>query len=288
MHFWYGCHAQLRENLAQKILGVFRDNRDPYIDFATYMFQRPYDELMAEYKAGDSGPRTTSKPGVLGCGYMLSAGKQYEDRRTGEIEATGLLGYAWGMGVKSFTPEQAELSVAVWRRTFHQAVQFWDDIQAAAFRTVNTKRESSVRHIGFDMYKNVLRMHLPSGRNLHYIKPFIKDKMMPWGKMKANLHYEGKDANGNWNVISTHPGKLTENGDQAIARDLLAHGITLANKEGIDVRMHVHDQILGLCLEHQAGEKLELLIECMEDRPWWCPDMPVGAAGHISKWFVKG
>ena len=271
----------------QKILGVFRENRDPYIDFATYMFQRPYDELMAEYKAGDSGPRTTSKPGVLGCGYMLSAGKEYEDRKTGEIEATGLLGYAWGMGVKSFTPAQAELSVAVWRRTFHQAVRFWDDIQAAAFRTVNTKRESSARHIGFSMYKNVLRMHLPSGRNIHYIKPFIKDKMMPWGKMKPNLHYEGKDSNGNWAVISTHPGKITENADQAIARDLLAHGITLANREGIDVRMHVHDQIIGLCLEEQAGRELDVLIQCMTDRPWWCPDMPIAAAGHISKWFVK-
>ena len=271
----------------KKILGVFEEGRDPYIDFATYMFQRPYDELMAEYKAGDSGPRTTSKPGVLGCGYMLSAGKQYEDKKTGEIEATGLLGYAWNMGVKSFTPEQAELSVAVWRRTFHQAVQFWEDIQAAAFRTVNTRRESSVRHIGFSMYKNVLHLHLPSERSLKYIKPFIKDKVMPWGKKKPNLHYEGKDHNGNWSVISTHPGKLTENADQAIARDLLAHGIVNAQREGIDVRMHVHDQILGLCLEEEAGGKLSTLIECMTDRPVWCPDMPMAAAGHISKWFVK-
>ena len=224
---------------------------------------------------------------MLGCGYMLSAGHQYEDKKTGEIEATGLLGYAWNMGVKDFTPEESELSVAVWRNTFKGAVQFWNDISDAAFHTVRTGRSTAVRNVGFDLKRNVLRMHLPSGRCLYYIKPEIRDKMMPWGKKKPNLTYMGKDDKGNWTRISTHPGKLTENADQAIARDLLAHGITNAHREGLDVRLHVHDQIVALSREDRAGEELKLLIQCMTDLPHWAGAMPVGAAGHISKWFVK-
>jgi DNA polymerase len=56
--------------------------------------------MWAEYKAGDKSKRTVAKPGVLGCGYMLGPGEERENRDTGEIEATGLLGYAWNMGVK--------------------------------------------------------------------------------------------------------------------------------------------------------------------------------------------
>lgn len=70
----------------EKILRVFKLKRDPYIDFVTYLFHMAYDDLMAEYKAGDSSKRTIAKPGVLGCGYMLGAGEergQSQDRREG-------------------------------------------------------------------------------------------------------------------------------------------------------------------------------------------------------------
>ena len=270
----------------RKILRVFREGLDPYIDFATQLFKQPYQVLWDEYIGGSKKKRTTAKPGVLGCGYMLGAGKQYEDSKTGELEATGLLGYAWDMGIREFTQEESELSVAVWRETYKDVVKFWYQIEDAAFHTVGTGKSSSVRHIGFDMKRGVLRMHLPSGRCLHYIKPKLIEKKMPWGKWKTNLQYEGLQK-GIWVEQTTHPGKLTENADQAIARDLLAHGIRQARKQGIDVRLHVHDQIVALALARSAGAELACLIECMTDLPGWAQGMPVGAAGHISKWFVK-
>ena len=270
----------------KKILRVFRDGLDPYIDFATYLFKEAYAKLWAEYQAGKKKKRTTAKPGVLGCGYMLGAGHEYEDHKTGEIEATGLLGYAWDMGIRDFTPEESALSVAVWRETFKGAVNFWYDIERAAFHTVTTGKSSSVRHIGFDMKRGVLRMHLPSGRCLHYIRPRLVEKMMPWGKKKTNLQYEGLQK-GIWVTQTTHPGKLTENADQAVSRDLLAHGIRSARREGIDVRLHVHDQIVALSPEDEAETRLALLKQCMTDLPGWAKGMPVGVAGHISKWFVK-
>lgn len=270
-----------------KILKVFLENRDPYIDFATYMFGIPYDELYAEYKAGDSGRRTIAKPGVLGCGYMLGAGEARLNKKTMEIEATGLLGYAWDMQIKSFTEEQSKLSVETFRREYKEVVDFWYAIDRAARNCVRTGKPQQCGPVVFEMKNPFLRMILPSGRALHYCRPTLTMTKTPWGKMKETLTYEGLNDKNQWMRISTHPGKLTENADQAISRDLLAHGMRLADEEGIDIRIHVHDQIVGLALKEEADEKLKLLRECMGDQPIWARGLPLAAAGFTSPIFIK-
>jgi DNA polymerase len=270
----------------RRILRVFEKGLDPYIDFATYLYKREYASLWAEYQAGNKGRRTIAKPGVLGCGYMLSAGKQYENRQTGEIEATGLLGYAWNMGVK-LTPEQADLSVRVWRETYRKAVQFWYDLQRAAFKCMRTKKEVACGPVSFDRTGPFLRMNLPSGRSLHYLRPKLEEVLAPWGDYKMSLTYEGLNDKYQWDRISTHPGKLTENGDQAISRDILSAGMRKAAKAGIPVVMHVHDQIVGLVKEEDADDGLATLIQCMTDRDEWMGTIPLKVAGHISTHFVK-
>jgi len=220
------------------------------------------------------------------CGYMLGEGHEFENKQTGEIEATGLLGYAWNMGIK-LTQEESSMSVKVWRDTYKDAVKFWYKLQDAAFQTMRTKEETVCGHVSYDTKGAFLRTNLPSGRSLHYMKPRIESVLAPWGKYKNSLTYDGLNDKNQWVRTSTHPGKLTENVDQAIARDLLADGMMKAAKNGIPIVMHVHDQILGLVREEEAEERLQVLIECMTDLPPWAKGMPVGAAGHISKWFVK-
>jgi len=264
----------------RRILRVFERGLDPYIDFATYLYKREYAKLWAEYQAGNKGRRTIAKPGVLGCGYMLSAGKQYENRSTGEIEATGLLGYAWNMGVK-LTPEQAELSVRVWRDTYKKAVKFWYDLQRAAFQCMRTKKEVSCGPVSFDRVGPFLRMNLPSGRSLHYLRPKLEEVMAPWGDWKLSLTYEGLNDKYQWDRISTHPGKLTENGDQAISRDILSSGMRKAANAGIPVVMHIHDQIVGLVKEEDADDALTTLVQCMTDRDPWMGTIPLKVAGPV-------
>jgi DNA polymerase len=270
-----------------KILRVFEENRDPYIDFATYLFGQGYEKLFQEYVNGDKTKRTTSKPGVLGCGYMLSAGEERYNYKTGEKEATGLLGYAWNMGVTDFTQEQSKLSVDVFRREFEEVKDYWYAIERAAKKCIRTGKVVEFDQVRFDRKGPFLRMILPSGRALHYCRPRIEKVRMPWGKMKDSITYEGLDDKKRWMRISTHPGKLTENADQAIARDLLAHGMVLAAKEGIDIRLHVHDQIIGLSKEERAEEELKTLIQCMEEKPRWARDLPLGSEGFISKVLIK-
>lgn len=269
-----------------KILRVFRDGLDPYIDFATDMFGMSYAAIAAEVEAGDKSKRTTAKPGVLGCGYMLSAGEQKENRQTGEMEATGLLGYAWAMGV-DLTPEMSALSVETFRAKFKDVVQFWWDLDKAARRCIETGKPQKVGYLTFDMSKPFMRIKLPSGRYLHYLRPKLIKKMMPWGKEKLQITYENMEM-GQWRRVTTHPGKLAENVTQAVARDLLAHGMTLADRRGVELVMHVHDQLVGLGPAARADALLKILIDCMTTRPAWADErLPLKAAGLTTPIFIK-
>lgn len=87
--------------------------------------------------------------------------------------------------------------------------------------------------------------------------------------------------------MSTHPGKLTENADQAISRDLLVHGMRLAHQEGLSIRIHVHDQLVALVRENEADRKLQILKDCMQAQPSWAKGLPLGSAGFLSKIFTK-
>lgn len=270
-----------------KILRVFQLNRDPYIDFATYLFGESYDVLMAEYKAGDSTKRTISKPGVLGCGYMLGAGEEKFNKKTAEIEATGLLGYAWAMGIREFTLEQSKLSVETFRREFEEVKDLWYAMERAAKKCIRTGKPTKCGFVTFDMKAPFMRMILPSGRALHYCRPRLQQVKAPWGEMKESITYESMNDKNQWVRISTHPGKLVENADQAISRDLLAHGMMLCHKEGVDIRLHVHDQIVGLAYEDRAADTLRIVQECMGFVPKWAPGLPLGSAGFTSPIFIK-
>jgi DNA polymerase len=277
-----------------KILRVFELGRDPYVDFATYLFGGEYDALWAEYKGGDSFKRTISKPGVLGCGYQLGAGHIITNHQTGEQEATGLLGYAWNMGVKEFTPEQSKLSVDVFRSTFEEVPDFWYGIEQAAKKCVRTGQPVQFRMYTFDRKGPFLRMRLPSGHFLHYFKPRLEEMETPWGAMRLTLTYEGLNDKDQWTRLTTHGGKLTENADQATARDLLANGMRIARRRHkIDLRLHVHDQLVGLAPIGRAEEALEYLKSAMEELPAWgrrgpeWVDLPLGSNGFTSKYFMK-
>lgn len=272
----------------RKILRVFELNRDPYIDFATHLFGGTYEERLAEYKGGDGAKRTISKPGVLGCGYMLGAGEEKYNAKTAEMEATGLLGYAWNMGIKEFTSDQSKLSVDTFRREFDEVKDFWYDIEKAMRKCIRTGQPTRHHMIRFDIKGPFCRMILPSGRSLHYCRPRLEMRKTPWGEMREQITYEGLNDKKQWFRQATHPGKITENADQAISRDLIAHGMRIAKREyDIDVRIHVHDQIVGLVLEDEAEAKLAQLQEAMSRRPVWAPDLPLASAGFISKIFVK-
>ena len=132
----------------------------------------------------DAGPLV-----VHNCGYMLSAGDERENHSTGEIEATGLLGYAWAMHVP-LTKEMSKLSVDTFRSKFHRVVEFWYELDDAVRRVIKTGKPETVGYLTIDMKKPFLRIGLPSGRFLHYMRPEIQRRKMPWKGRNGEAIYK--------------------------------------------------------------------------------------------------
>lgn len=287
----------------EKILRVFALNRCPYVDFATYMFKEEYDVLWAEYKAGKKQKRQTSKPAVLGAGYQLSAGKEYENEQTGEIEATGLLGYARMMGVP-MTIEEAAGSIKIWRGTYTRVVDFWRDLDEAAKSVITTGRRCDVGPFEFRHEDDFMTIRLPSGRKLYYHRPrllidrrkvederkrALEEDRMP-RPVRKSIAYDGvdnKSKSKSWGTTFTYGGKLTENIVQAVARDVIDECMARAERRGLDIRVHVHDQIVCLAHERDAEKHARILTECMSEPMTWAPKLPLKAEATIHKIWIK-
>jgi len=220
------------------------------------------------------------------CGYGLGEGQVIENEQTGELEATGLLGYAWNMGIK-LTPEESALSVQTFRHSYRDVVKFWARIVQAVKQVIRTGRPARLRWFTVDLEGPFLRISLPSGRYLHYYKPLIQMKTTPWGERRPTFTYMGMSDRAHWARTKTHGGKLLENITQAVALDLLLHGMLNAHRRGLDIRLHVHDQIVVQSPEDRAEEELKVLRECMIDAPKWARGFPLDAAGFLSPVFTK-
>jgi len=165
-----------------------------------------------------------------------------------------------------------------------KVVHAWYDLENAVTDVICGGHPPQVCKVHFEMVDGVLVARLPSGRCLHYIGPRI-DQMEFFGKMKPTITYMGQDnQTKQWIRISTHGGKLLENITQAIARDVLLHGMMLADEAGLEIVLHVHDEV-GILRGTES--KLDELIRCMSTVPKWAPGLILGAAGFSSQYYRK-
>lgn len=227
---------------------------------------------------------------------------EYELRQKGKV-AELALGYGGAVGaMKNMGGVEMGLSdldmkviVSKWRKANPAIVAFWADVEKAAIRAVVTKSKtySKFSNLSFEYseYKgannkieSVLLLNLPSGRSLFYQRPKIKPNR--WGQ--PGLHYENMDqTTKKWCLTDTYGGKLTENIVQAVARDLLLEAMLKIDKEGFDIVMHVHDEIVNEVEENTAEEKLKKLCDVMGSEIDWAKGLPLGADGYITKFYKK-
>lgn len=275
------------------ILNVFKNGLDPYVDFGTRLFNLPYEELdpkvsgLTEAEKKFRGEkRQISKPAVLGCGYSLSGGKYDIDRNGDEIK-TGLFGYAAQMGIE-ITEDDAAKMVRVFRSSYPEVPKFWRRIERAAIEAIRTGENQTVEMLTVGCVKpcKLMFIVLPSGRRLHYIRPDLNDVERWDGSLWTKISYEGNTENTNWGTIPTHSGKITENIDQAISRDVLANGMLRATEAGFTIVGHTHDEVI--CME-DIGSPLNLtrLNACLSEPPMWAPDLPLAADGFMDVIYRK-
>ena len=273
-----------------KLIEVFINNLDVYKVFASKMYNVDYEKV-------EKWMRQHAKPGVLGAGFRLSGGLEVGEYP--ETTKTGLWGYAENMGIEMSQKDSAAV-VAFFREEYTEIVELWYELERAVAEVMHTKQPVHVGPIVMDVKGPFLRMRLPSGRHLHYLRPKIQWKKIKVGidkktgkpkyKSKKGFSYEGYGGKSRktWMRIDSHGGKIVENLVQAIARELLAAGLVKAWDMGLDVRMHVHDEIVALVKRKLADISAQTLEEEMIEKPdWWGKRVPIRAKADIIDCYQK-
>lgn len=272
----------------EKLIEVFQKGLDVYRVFASKMFSVPYEEV-------EKWMRNQAKPGVLGAGFRLSGGMEVGEYP--EVIKTGLWGYAENMGIE-MTQADSHKVVKFFRDEYIEIVELWYELERAVAHVMRTKEPQRVGPITMDVKGPFLRMRLPSGRYLHYLRPKMIWKKIKVGvnkktgkpeyKSKKGFTYEGYGNNKKWTRIDSHGGKIVENLVQAIARELLAAGLVKAWNSKLDIRMHVHDEIVALVSSKLSDIAAKTLHDDMVEKPdWWGDRVPIRAEAAIVKEYQK-
>lgn len=206
---------------------------------------------------------------VHNCGYQGGVGALIQMDRDGAID-------------QKLMPSIIKL----WREENPAIVAFWKNLENAALKALVTHdqyipvgREPKIWFY-FNSKSGNLHMVLPSGRWLTYVRAKIVT-----GKFgNSAVQYEGVE-NGKWSKLDTYGGKWAENATQAVARDILAHGIYNLDRAGFEIVLHVHDETVSE--EPINGRSLEEVNHLMCLKAPWYEDLPLKAEGFVSPYYKK-
>lgn len=242
-------------------IDLFKQGGDIYCQSASAMFGVP-----VEKHGQNSHLRQKGKIAELACGYGGAAGA---------LKAMGAL----NMGLKE---DELQPLVTAWRDANPHIVALWSSLENAATRAIKTHQPQQVGPIGFTVQAGMLRVTLPSGRQLTYQKPALGENRFGG----TSITYWGIGANRRFTQLETYGGKLTENIIQAIARDLLAHAMNNLERAGYQTVMHVHDEVVIDAPKHSA-QTLDEACQIMCDAPAWADGLPLNADGFEADYYMK-
>lgn len=192
----------------------------------------------------------------------------------------GSVGALKSMGALEMGLDEKELKPLVdsWRAANRQITKFWWSVDAVARRIVQTGGAQTLREgIRFRKQGPLLRLRLPSGRELSYVRPRID--------ANDNITYEGIIQAGGWGRQETYGPKLVENIVQATARDCLAVSMKRLAAAGIAVVFHVHDEVV--CEVPEDEYAAEDIAEIMGRPIEWAKGLPMRADAYECHYYRK-
>lgn len=236
---------------------LFKKGGDIYCMSASQMFGVPV------VKHGiNADLRQKGKIAELACGYGGSVGA---------LTAMGAL----EMGLKE---DELKPLVLSWREANQNIVALWWAVDKAIKDAIVMKAFTRTHGIEFECRSGLLRITLPSGRKLTYIKPKIE--INKFGG--ESVTYEGVGVAKKWERIESYGPKFVENIVQAISRDILMYA--LQNLSDYNIVAHVHDEII---IEAPENTKLEDICETMSRVPYWAKGLILTADGYTCEFYMK-
>lgn len=171
----------------------------------------------------------------------------------------------------------AELTVQKYRGTYKKVTAHWSEMEKMAKLTINSKQPATCGKVRFLLKKDFLVIVLPSGRPITYYKPRVSTT--------GKIEFMGVNATTKqFCYQSIWGGTLVENAIQAISRDLLVNGMINAEKNGFEVVMHVHDEIVAEIVSAYTYQNFDEIITKL---PNWADGIPLEAEGFISRRYRK-
>lgn len=230
------------------LLQLVRDGGDPYCMLATKIYGR-------EITKADEAERFVGKQGELSCGYQSGDAKILQSLKA--------------QGVKTATPELANMVKSSYRNTHPAIVAMWDHLQKVAMPVI-AGFGAPYGHKGVRFEHG--RIVLPSGRSLWYPELRVNDEG-DWVFRVNKRRNKGQE----WKKV--FGGSMLENCIQALSYDVFMMHARMANDVGYRPVMAVHDEMV---FDVASGdvEHADAVIAAIQCTPApWCPDIPLKGEG---------
>ena len=240
-------------NSGAEKLAIFERGEDVYKHNAAATFRVSYDEV-------DKDQRQIGKVQELSCGF------------SGGVGAFANMGRVYNV---TLSESESRKMVDAWRHTNSWSVPYWQKLERAYTAAMrNPGNEFSAGRVTYLYDKLHLWYALPSGRVLCYpFARFDEEGNVTYAKASWKPAADAKE----WPRARLWRGLACENITQAVANDLLRHSLRRLDREGLEVVLHVHDEIVLEVPEDQADNVAGALVRAMCEPPSWAAGLPLNA-----------
>lgn len=251
-----------------------------------------------DYDAGKGHDRYVLMAAFL---WQIKPEEVSKDQR--RIAKNLVLGCGFGLGDKKFIVycekndviidmDMSKRAVRAFREKHPCVVAYWRDVENCAIRAVQKKGQRVfLRQVSFycDPAGRWLTIRLPSGRDIYYPQPKIKQK-------KEINRYTGMpdlqltfmdEIKGKWMRVSTWGGRIVENIVQGTARDIMHEGCMSAERGNYPIMLIVHDELISEIKVNHNQTIDELKKLACKIKPW-INGCPIAADGFETLRYRKG
>lgn len=248
----------------QDLTQLFLDGRDPYVDMATAIFNRPYDEILHEAKVVGSKEgkkmRNLGKEAILACGYGMSANTfRYRMELTGNTDAA----------------DMADDIVNAYRIKNNRIVAFWrecdrvlDVLFAGGSMWFGGPNNNLFYADGSSEFhgKKIPSIRLPNGTYIWYQN--LRRETSENGKVNYVYdQFKGRS----WLPKRIWGSSLVENLSQSLSFAVLKYQAIEIAKTGCPVNLNVHDEWVSVVPREQAGLCAAIHYQAMKSVPDYMP-----------------
>ena len=242
-----------QENILEKIVGGI----DIYVDMAKKIYND--NSLTKE----DKEQRMLGKQAVLGCGYGMGSTRFKQMCAAYKIEVS---------------EDMSDKAVRIYRKTYAKVPKLWYLLGEGFRRAIKNENAIKVKGVIFKHRKRFMGVTLPSGRLLRYYLPSVKEEGLSFYSVNSQTKQFTK--------TTTYGGKICENVVQAIARDIMAEAMLKLEKEGYNVVLTIHDEIV--CeVPKNSKYNTEGMGNIMCQAPKWAIGCPISTEGTTTRRYKK-